>query len=104
MYQGNHGVLISRDHGIKNVRTVRIRKQIAELLIQTDTPLAFREILDWCNRNTKHGMTAQGLGNVLSKNPEFIEHDRIMVAGNLSGRYSQTVWIHKDQLEQGGDL
>ena len=100
MDQGNHGVLISRDHDFPIMRTRRIRALIGKLLTERDHPMSFREILDWCNQNTKHGMTAQGLGNVLSKNPEFIECDRVMVKGTTSGRYSQSVWIYK-QMEQG---
>lgn len=86
----------------KDMRTRRLRKKIAEMLIEMDRPMVFGEILEWINDNTKWGSTPSQMGNILSKNPEFIEVDKVLVAGSTprTGRYLHTVWIHESQREK----
>jgi len=71
------------------MKTMRLRKFVNEIL-EENGPMTTGEILDAFNEHSKFGTTMQGLGNVLSKCPEFVQVGFIGTIGR--SRVRNAVW------------
>jgi hypothetical protein len=72
------------------MKTTRIREKIKKFL--SDRPRNADEILAHINSTMRHGSTAQQLGNILSKDKDFVQVGYIKRSGILSGGYDIQEW------------
>jgi len=69
--------------------TIRVRNKVKEFL--ASGPKSTTEIKDHINSTTRNGITVQGLGQILSNDPEIIRMGRTKVVAAVSS-YTVQVW------------
>lgn len=79
-------------------KTIRARMKIVEFLKGRDEGASFQEIRDFLNRSTRHGITQHSLGNVLSKNPEFMQVGTVHIQAIQGGHYEMTTWMLTEEV------
>jgi len=74
---------------------IRLRRQIATVLLASDTPLTYSKIFDNWLWNTKVGESR--IIGILTSHPEFIAVGNTFVPKKTEGGYtSNTLWTHLD--------
>jgi len=79
-------------------KTIRARLKIVDFLKGRDEGASFQEIRDFLNANTRHGITQHSLGNVLAKNPEFMQVGTTHVQAIQGGHYEMTTWMLTEEV------
>ena len=87
---------------VKEKRHSRLIQKIVNFLHESG-PKNTREILDYVNRNYRHGTHSSELGNVLSKYPKYFKKGPMdRVDGILSGGYEICTWL-LNYGDEGGE-
>lgn len=81
-------------------KNTRMRKWIADFLIEKGEPQSTGAIFDW-QLSKRGALTRAALGNYLAKDPQFVKCGEVYIE---SLYYTQMLWTHASLLEVEEDI